>query len=323
MKPTSSTGRSSAVKGAAKAAKTQERIRHYIFGYGSLICSKSRKITAPTLKAEAHPVVVNYLRRTWTARLPHRRGARPKLDHLIHGHTAMGIERSWGHNCTGVLIEVDAEELKRFDRRERGYDRTEIDLRHIFSIHDDDDNDDDDAHGGKLQHDHHVLRKAYQWRRSSSDETTRDDGNGNGTDDDKDKGKDSDAKVVFKVWVYIPRAGQGEAADDHYPIMQSYLDIILRGCISIGEDFTVKFLQSTHGWWHDLDGPIDEENSDDDRSEGEAPKYVWVDDRHAPYYIRADPEWSSDMRHILDDYLRKVHPQPLEKRKHLDTLESL
>jgi len=274
--------------------------RHFIFGYGSLVCAKSRKITAPTLTAAAHPVVVSHIRRTWTTRVASGWGERPDLDHVIHGQTAMGIERREGHDCTGVLIEVDTEELKHFDGREKGYDRVEIDLHHVYSIYDDD-------HTRNLQHDHDVLRNAYQRRNSSSEDSEWNDGNSYSVDADDD----AEADGLFKVWVYIPKEGQALAANDRFPIMQSYVDIILRGCLSIGEDFALKFLESTHGWWHD---EIEAEN---------VPQYVWVDDRHAPYYVRADMEWSLEMRHVLDSYLQKVHPQPFERREHLDALKSL
>jgi hypothetical protein len=256
-------------------------IRHYIFGYGSLICSKSRKISAPTLTKPAIPVVVHHLRRTWTARvgLPKHRSPEEIHDE-IHGQTAMGIQQSQGQRCTGVLIEVDTQELANFDERERGYDRVEIDLLHVFP-HDEDGDD------------HHVIQKSHQRRTDvQTSEAVNDD-------------------INDKVWVYLPQGG-GDGANDYYPIMQSYVDIILRGCLSIGEEFALSFLESTHGWWHEssVHGP-----------ESEVPEFLWLDDRHDPYYIRADEKWSEEMKHFIDDLIKQVHPEPFEKRRHLDTLE--
>ena len=36
------------------------------------------------------------------------------------------------------------------------------------------------------------------------------------------------------------------------PISQAYLDVILLGCVEVGEGFAREFLQSTHLWqdWH-------------------------------------------------------------------------
>jgi hypothetical protein len=193
---------------------SKSNIRHYIFGYGSLVCSKSRKITAPTLTKPAQPVVINHIRRTWTARIPHRGDViREDLDHIIHGQTAMGVEMSEGHNCTGVLIEVEADELVNFDIREGGYERVEIDLHHIFSLED---------HGKEscLEDentiDHHVLRKAHYKRKSiepSEGETL-----------EENDGAIDDTHVYddVKVWVYVPKNG-GNGADHNFPIMQSYV----------------------------------------------------------------------------------------------------
>ena len=45
-------------------------MRHFIFGYGSLICPLSRAVTAPSLKdAIAEPTVISHIERTWSARV--------------------------------------------------------------------------------------------------------------------------------------------------------------------------------------------------------------------------------------------------------------
>jgi hypothetical protein len=285
--------------------------RHYIFGYGSLVCSKSRKITAPALTKPAHPVIVRHLRRTWTARVPHGDdrldNAKDELGHEIHGQTAMGIEIAEDHNCTGVLLEVDPQELAMFDEREKGYDRVEIDLHHIFGVDDDDQNLDEGSRDRKNQH--HVLEQAQQRRKSMQDSNAKDGITNTKNYEDAIVGEQEEVLDDLKVWAYIPKDG-GAGADHNYPIMQSYVDIILRGCLSISKDFALKFLESTHGWWHDetIHSP-----------ESKVPEYVWVDDRHAPYYSRADEEWSSEMKHMLDDLLKDIHPEPFHKRKSLDT----
>jgi len=285
------------------------KTHHFIFGYGSLVCSKSRKITAPTLTKPAHPVSIEHLRRSWTARVPtlsNKNGASETREEmnipedLFHGQTAMGIERARGHKCTGVLIEVNATELKQFDKREKGYDRVEIELHHVYPISE---NHEDDL-------EHIVLRTAHDRRSSSKDDTEN-----NKDEDDHEK-----PLSVAKVWVYLPK--QGTPANHKYPIMQSYVDIIVRGCLGISEEFTRKFLETTHGWWHDdHDGNGNEEDSGSG-SGSPSPQYIWVDDRHAPYYIRADEEWSKEMKHIVDQYLHESQAESFKKRMHLDRLES-
>ena len=194
----------------------------------------------------------------------------------------MGIQQSNGHNCTGVLIEVDSNELARFDERERGYDRIEVDLKHIFP-HDED------------ADDHLVIRKAHQKRKVVKDSAQdghdeiiikSNDHHDNSRVRIRDIGVNTSTRT--KVWVYMPQNG-GDGANHNYPIMQSYLDIILRGRLSIGKEFAESFLESTHGFWHDytIHNP-----------QLEAPAFLWVDDRNNPYYVRADEKWSEEMEYI-------------------------
>ena len=93
-------------------------MKHFIFGYGSLICPQSRAVTAPTLTSVAEPVVIHGIERTWSARVTkdpsNSNGSR---DH-IEGWTPMGVRVKRGTKCNGVLICVDEEELERFDIRE-------------------------------------------------------------------------------------------------------------------------------------------------------------------------------------------------------------
>ena len=126
-------------------------MKHFVFGYGSLICPQSRAITAPTLEdAIAEPVVINGIERIWSARVTKRQShsstgkddnsgavsssssASNGRDH-IRGWTPMGVQfrQGQGAKCNGVLIAVDKEELMRFDIREAGYDRRKIDLADI------------------------------------------------------------------------------------------------------------------------------------------------------------------------------------------------
>ncbi|MGY5450516.1 gamma-glutamylcyclotransferase family protein [Agarivorans sp. MS3-6] len=65
-----------------------------------------------------------------------------------------------------------------------------------------------------------------------------------------------------KIYTYV--------ANDYWhpqatsPILQSYLDVCLRGCLAISEQYAREFLLSTNYWVHH-----------------------WVDDRHQPLYPRA------------------------------------
>ena len=159
-------------------------MRHFIFGYGSLICPLSRAVTAPSLKdAIAEPTVISHIERTWSARVSKcqvqqqaRQQQRRQHHHsndddddddsvrdnnndnggdvcddddddtmmIIRGWTPMGVRFRRGAECNGVLIRVDDAELSRFDAREVGYLRRRIDLADVHP-HVDDDADDDDV----------------------------------------------------------------------------------------------------------------------------------------------------------------------------------
>jgi hypothetical protein len=81
------------------------------------------------------------------------------------------------------------------------------------------------------------------------------------------------------IWAYMTsRPGEPSHA---YPLVQSYIDVILTGCLAIGVDFAVEFIETTSGW-------------------GAA----WLNDRAHPRYARA-------MSHI---------PQAAEIDRQLQTL---
>ena len=52
-----------------------------------------------------------------------------------------------------------------------------------------------------------------------------------------------------KIWVYIPEPGRMQAPDEDYPILQTYVDVCLKGCLYWGGiDFAKLFLLTTVGW---------------------------------------------------------------------------
>ena len=89
---------------------------HYIFGYGSLINSNSRRITG--IAGDSLAVRVQGLERTWVGwKGTDMRAvaARPMADAC----------------CNGVLFEVPESELDKFDARETHYVRTLLDLAQV------------------------------------------------------------------------------------------------------------------------------------------------------------------------------------------------
>lgn len=98
--------------------------------------------------------------------------------------------------------------------------------------------------------------------------------------DAKESKNPSDPDV--NVWIYIQK--DPIPADPSHPIPQSYVDIIMRGCLTISEDFARSFIETTAGW--------NDEHEDH-----------WVDDRDVPIYKRADSDYSSANADMIDQLL--------------------
>ena len=52
-----------------------------------------------------------------------------------------------------------------------------------------------------------------------------------------------------RLWIYIPLASKTMYADENHPLLQSYVDTVLRGCLEWGGvDMAEKFILTTAGW---------------------------------------------------------------------------
>lgn len=115
------------------------------------------------------------------------------------------------------------------------------------------------------------------------------------------------------IWVYIQQKCIPPSMND--PIAQSYVDIILRGCLSVSNSFAEEFILTTNGW-HLLE---QERNDKHQKEQGErnadGSLVHWVDDRHDPLYVRADAEYSRDFGALLDQLLRAHVPLALGRRR--------
>ena len=149
------------------------------------------------------------------------------------GWTAMGVRFRLGAYVNGILLEVDQDELVYLDEREANYLRVQVHLDHV--------------------------------------ELMELDGDGGG---DEKAGAISNAKDeqsgLVKMWVYVQK--ETIPSDHSHPIPQSYVDVILRGCLKISRDFARSFIETTDGW----------------HGEDEELEANYVNDRNLPLYIRAD-----------------------------------
>eukprot|EP00970_Alexandrium_tamarense_P014764 scaffold4343_cov195-Alexandrium_tamarense.AAC.22 len=330
-------------------------MKHFIFGYGSLICPQSRVITSPTLhNVVAEPVVIHHIERTWSARVTRKQATSQSGRDHIEGWTPMGVRMRYGANCNGVLIHVDEEELMRFDVREAGYERYRIDLANIHPHLDTDSLIDKrlPLWPSTSQHKPYtassdvmslalkdvqcfecrrVLEMGFELRRRRYDKSSPNDNDIQRDDNESLSVNDDEESSNMSVWVYIQ--SKDLPANKHYPITQSYLDIIMRGCLSISPDFARRFLETTQGWWHDEqakqgdDGKCTSEERATSLNESTiAPvaldekettvndHHTWVNDRRSPMYVRADSEYSLENGDDIDKLIEEHHPHALKRR---------
>lgn len=105
----------------------------------------------------------------------------------------------------------------------------------------------------------------------------------------KDSIKVSEGELTDKDKVWIFMAKSLEPSSDESPIYQSYLDVVLAGCLDISPAFAKEFMRTTKGW-----------------------SGVWVNDRSSPKYVRA---FESDEYHEkIDSLLLKEIPKDFKHR---------
>jgi len=257
-------------------------VQHYIFGYGSLICRHSRSHTAAP--AVATPVRVHGLQRVWSVRAPgfSAMGVVHQLNNASNtNNTNTTIIDDGDDNqpkccssttCLGVLVPVQSDEdLARLDERELGYQREPIGLEKVHLVEFlEDHHYSDPGHAPILE-----AKRRQQHQQQSLNEGVGEEPN-------------------IKIWVYVPELH--ELPDQASPIVQSYVDTILRGCLDYSEEFAVSFLETTQGWM----------------------AQHYVDDRHKPIYPRGDPEWSKQHANRLDALLQQYRPAHFQHRRRIE-----
>ena len=221
------------------AAKVGSSVTNYLFGYGSLICSSSAAITG-NITGKAQACVVSGITRSWSAKV---NWEAPEGSTGLSGATAVTCSMVEAHSTIketcGVLLEVEGDEMTKFDIRERGYERIELKRDQVASL---------------------------------------------------DSSQPLEIVEGGRIWCYISedRVPSTEAN----PILQSYVDVIIKGCYEHSPKFVETFVKTTTLWG---DG-------------------VWLDDRHNPVYTRADNEWSSEKGKDIDEMLQRIMPEAFATR---------
>jgi hypothetical protein len=164
-------------------------IPQFIFGYGSLIESRSRSMTSPSA-LYASPVNIAGIQRGWFA----------QVVSASLSPTYLGAVSDPNFNCNGVILKVSQRELEAFDNRESGYRRERIDQKNITML----------------------------------------DGSKSAPEGD--------------IWFYA--VTEKRFASPEFPIVQSYVDICLNGCLEIEAtyplakeaEFAEMFLRTSTDW---------------------------------------------------------------------------
>jgi hypothetical protein len=326
--------------------------KHYVFGYGSLICAESRAVTASALKggggcdaaAPAIPIRLRNWIRLWNVRgqkntflgvhrFPSTGGkgseeiGRKEMDNFNNNN-----KKKYYPSCVGVLVPLpssnnddcdDNEVLFALDRREKCYDRHRVDLSDIERV----DNALLDADGVAVvdQNKHQRMQEEIEERyytntflrrprrpRQQPVECDNNNDNSNNKKDEYNNNNENENNEIY-VWIYVPRECYTKmASNTKHPILQSYVDIALRGCLSISKLFAKEFVDGTYGWYpghqyndvlvpssissHSTDNNNNENNNNEDNN-----KYCcWINDRHNPLYVRSDKEFSLKNSDRLD-----------------------
>lgn len=278
------------------------RLHRYIAGYGSLMNRTSRAKTCDLSggSALAFPVRIEGFRRRWSLRSHTRRytalgcemvtrsdpmaqcDSENKLTVATHDETTDFL------NAVLCPLEDEhwQEQLARFDERERGYTRVEVPFDQIQV----------DVEAWKFWMDQSGAH-AEPW---------------DATDVKEDRLEESsEGRVRLQVsnrlqaleaghsvvWLYV--SNQHHPPDRDFPLAQTYVDVVLSGCLDFGRRFAHDFIRTTAF-----------EYAADDQTSSTVTRrpFPWVDDREPARrrrYMRA--EASSDLDVATIDALLNEH----------------
>ena len=371
-----------------------------MFGYGSLICPKSRATTAPSLiNVVAEPAIIANIERSWCVRVVtgvrvvtatsssscsssnkcNGRGAettattpttarqqqQQQTSVRRIGYTPAGVQFKHGAECNGVLMHISEDELRRFDEREgKFYTRRRAVITDIRRYY-------DSSRDGSVQNTttatttattsaptekdvkcsvcKEIFDMASSQRNSIAAAAAALTTSSNRLEHSSSSNNNNDNDIA--VWIYVPKSEYTAFATPSCPIIQSYIDIIIRGCLSISNDFARQFLLSTQrGWrYHGCyESNRDDNKGEDDDDDDIAKKNVvvvvrsdettggsssaadnssndvggryhhhdnmWVNDRSSPIYTRADIDYSMMHGQLIDELIEEYHHSALQQR---------
>eukprot|EP01041_Mallomonas_annulata_P005305 gene5305-10615_t len=211
---------------------------NYIFGYGSIINDTSRLQTInSTSQTPISTSIIPHGQagsfegdQAVAAYLSSEFGQRSWCFRSSTGFTALGLtlntpfdnknNNSSSNNICGVLFPVlCALSLAAFDQREVGYTRVRIPSS-LITIN--------TSIGSISARNRASTLNSLLLEQQQQNETTNDN---------------------IYLWVYIPNNQYRAMPDEEFPILQTYVDVCVRGCLQWGgEAYAIEFLRNTSGW---------------------------------------------------------------------------
>ncbi|GKY93025.1 hypothetical protein MPSEU_000270900 [Mayamaea pseudoterrestris] len=277
-------------------------IQHFVFVYGSLLCQQSRAVTASSLsETPVLPVLCTGLQRVWAKRS--KRGMTSLGVRVVEDSDTTSSKLP---SCVGAVVPIwGSDALSKLDEREQGYERVPLTLEQIrmvpyldkaqyYTFNDENSK----SASNKMKSNVNEISSADEdWLDQWLAQTTR-----------SQQTSMYEATLKPRVWTYRPLREQWP--DDNFPIAQTYVDTILRGCLSYAPEMAHDFITSTEGWDGGESSDMDGVSTDTTT----ATAAHWYNDRHDPIYPRGDPEWSRRHATSLDDLLQQHLPEQMNRR---------
>lgn len=211
------------IDGARPASSSATECFEYIFGFGSIINNSTHApwLSSNNVNNASLPGIVVTLtkqfgyERQWNFR-------------SSTGFTALGVlqasSAAQADDINGVLFRVPQSMMPGFDRREVGYRKVSIPLE-CLEFHDNNDNGNEDANDSDdMDNNNAPIISLNRLRKNEIGPTDR-------------------------LWIYVPLSSHCKAADENHPLLQSYVDTVLQGCLEWGgQAMAEKFVLTTGGW---------------------------------------------------------------------------
>ena len=139
-------------------------------------------------------------------------------------------------DVNGVLFRVTQSMIPVFDRREVGYEKVRIPLEYLEFV-------------GSSDQQSQNQESASKSKNSNSEESKSEPKLSSLSPSSSSSLWHKGLGPADRLWLYVPLASHTKMADENHPLLQSYVDTVLQGCLEWGgEVMAEQFLQTTGGW---------------------------------------------------------------------------